>query len=96
MPKRPPNILALIILLLFPAPLLALAAKAEAIVVVADTRGLSGWRAWIANLYNESHLLFALMTITSVPLLALVLGRITSWCMGWLGINLRTRQLAEH
>jgi hypothetical protein len=96
MPNRPPKTLATLMVVLFPAPLLALAAKAEAIVVVADTRGLTGWRAWYLNLYNDNHLLFALLTVTTVPLLALLLGRITSWCMGRLGINLRTRQLAEH
>lgn len=79
------------------SPALALAAgRSESLVIVADSRGLSGWRAWCANLYNESHLLFAITTITTIPLLALLLGRITGWCMARLGINLRTRQLAEH
>ncbi len=94
MPKRPA--FAVTLLLLLPSPLLALAAKGESMVVVADSRGTTGWRAFLANLYNESHVLFALLTITTVPLLALALGRLVSWGMGRLGINLRTRQLAEH
>ena len=88
--------MALLLAAASPVPLLAFAKKAESIVVVADTRGLSGWSAWTSNLYNDNRLLFALVTITTIPLLALILGRLTSWCLARLGINLRTRQLAEH
>jgi hypothetical protein len=72
------------------------AEKAEAIVIVADSRGFTGWRAWWINVYNESHLMFALMTIVTLPLLALILGRITSGLMAMTGINLKSRELAEH
>ncbi len=94
MPNR--RALAVTLLLLLPEPLLALAAKGESMVVVADSRSVSGWRAWISNLYNDSHLLFAALTITMIPLIALTMGRLMAWCMGRLGVNLRTRQLAEH
>jgi hypothetical protein len=77
------------------ASLLA-AEKAEAIVIVADSRRFAGWRAWWVNVYNESHLMFALMTIVTLPLLALILGRITSALMALTGINLKSRELAEH
>ena len=76
----------------------ALAASAEddAIVIVADSRRFTGWKAWWTNLYNESHLYFALMTIVIVPLVGAILGLITSIIMARIGINLRSRELAEH
>ena len=49
------------------------------IVLVADSRRFTGWEAWWANLYNESHLYFALLTIIIVPVLALSLGKLTDW-----------------
>ncbi len=82
--------------LLVPALAQAAGAKAEPIVIVADSRRFSGWQAWWMNLYNESHLLFALATITIIPSVALVLGKVTSLLMGRIGINLRSRELAEH
>ena len=82
--------------LLLPSSLLAVGTEGGAVVIVADSRGLSGWRAWWMNLYNESHLLFAIMTILIIPAVALVLGRLTGLVMARLGINLKSRDLAEH
>ncbi len=72
------------------------AAGGERIVIVADSRGLSGWRAWWTNLYNDSHLYFALLTILIIPITGLVLGKLTGWLLARTGINLRARELAEH
>ncbi|MEK7403677.1 MAG: DVU0150 family protein [Acidobacteriota bacterium] len=74
----------------------AAGAKAEPIVIVADSRGFSGWQAWWTNLYNESHVLSALATVLIIPSVALVLGKATDLLMGRIGINLRSRELAEH
>lgn len=74
----------------------AAAGKAEPIVIVADSRRFSGWRAWWTNLYNESHLYFALATIVIIPTVGLILGKITDMLMARLGIDLKTRRLAEH
>ncbi len=65
--------------------------------MVADTRKFTGWEAWWTNLYNESHLYFALLTVAIIPdggsdvsdLLADVV-------MNWIGIDLKHRELAEH
>jgi hypothetical protein len=65
-------------------------------VLVADSRRFTGWQAWWTNLYNESHLYFALTTIVTIPLVGFLLGSITAFLMGRLGINLKTRVLAEH
>jgi hypothetical protein len=68
----------------------------EAIVIVADSRRFSGLLAWWANLYNESHLGFSLVTILLIPTLGTALGILTDFLMSRIGINLKSRTLAEH
>ena len=72
------------------------AESSDAAVIVADSRKFTGWQARWANLYNESHFWFALITVIILPVTALILGRLTGWFMARLGINLRSRELAEH
>lgn len=74
----------------------AAAGKAEPMVFVADSRRYSGWEAWFANLYNESHLLFTLLTIAVIPITALVLGTIVGRVLTYLGVDLRSRSVGEH
>ena len=68
----------------------------EAIVMVADSRRFSGWQAWWANLYNESHLSLALLTVIILPVLGLLMGLLTDVILSRIGINLKSRVLAEH
>ncbi len=89
------RLMSLLAMLLLPVQLLA-AESSDAAVIVADSRKFSGWQAWWANVYNESHFWFALITIVILPTTALLLGRLTGWLMAHLGINLRSRELAEH
>jgi hypothetical protein len=78
-------------------PLGAMAAEGgEPIVLVADSRRFTGWTAWWMNLYNESHLYFALVTIVVLPACGLIMGAVTNLALKRLGINLRSRVLAEH
>jgi hypothetical protein len=79
-------------------PELALAAgpKAAPLVIVADTRNFTGWEAWWTNLYNESHLLFALLTVAIIPIVGLIFGLLADVVMKWIGIDLTHRDLAEH
>jgi len=86
--------MSLLAILLLPVRLLA--AEPTNTVIVADSRKFSGWQAWWANLYNDSHFWFAVITIFILPVTALLLGRLTGWLMAHLGINLRSRDLAEH
>jgi len=65
-------------------------------VLVADSRQFTGWRAWWANVYNESRLYFALLTILIIPLLGLLMGKLTGFILARIGINLKSRVLAEH
>ena len=89
--------LAALILLLLPAQAFAAAASGgEAIVIVADSRRFSGWEAWLTNLYNESLFYFTLVTIVVIPTMGLVLSKLTGFVMTRIGIDLRSRVLAEH
>lgn len=65
------------------------------IVIVADTRHLSGVQAWWANLYNESHMQFALLTVLIIPLAGVILGTLADLLMRLIGIDLKSRVLRE-
>jgi len=81
--------------LILPASLLA-EGKASAIVIVADSRRLSGIAAWWVNLYNESHFYFALVTIVAIPLAGAALGLAADFLMRRIGIDLKSRALQEN
>ncbi len=87
---------AVLVLTLLPACLLAAGKGGARIVIVADSRALPTWKAWWTNLYNESHLWFALLTILIVPSAGFILGKLTDWLLARTGVNLETRELAEH
>lgn len=77
-------------------PGLALAAKKKAdVVIVADTRKLDGILYWWAEMYNESHLFFAIMTMVIIPVVGCVLGWLADIVMTHIGIDLKHRELAE-
>jgi len=78
------------------ANLFAAEGKAGAIVIVADSRRFTGWRAWWTNLYNDSHLYFAVLTVLIIPAAGAALGLLTGLAMRHIGINLKSRDLAEH
>jgi hypothetical protein len=75
--------------------LLSAAESAQMIVIVADSRKFHGLRAWWANLYNDSHFYFTLVTIIFIPLAGVILGSLADLAMSRLGINLRSRSLRE-
>jgi hypothetical protein len=75
---------------------LASGEKASPLVIVADTRRLTGWEAWFANLYNESHLYFALLTVAIIPIVGVILGLLADLVMSHIGIDLKSRELSEH
>lgn len=66
------------------------------LVIVADTRNLTGAMAWWANLYNESHALFTLATVIIIPATGICFGLIADVAMQLIGIDLSSRDLAEH
>jgi hypothetical protein len=86
----------LMVVLLMPGWALAAGPKAAPLVVVADTRKVTGWEAWWTNLYNESHLYFALLTVAIIPIVGLIFGVLADLVMGRIGLDLKSRELAEH
>jgi hypothetical protein len=87
---------SLMSLLLAPSLALAAGEKAAPLVVVADTRNFTGWEAWWTNLYNESHFWFSVVTVIIIPVVGLIFGVITDFIMAHIGIDLSSRELAEH
>ncbi len=77
-------------------PGIAAAAEQSPLVLVADSRKLTGWEAWWANLYNESHFYFALVTVVIIPVVGLCFGLMADIVMSRIGIDLKSRELAEH
>lgn len=80
-------------------PVYALAAgggKTADVVIVADTRRLDGIMLWWAQMYNDSHLYFTILTIIIIPATGLIFGLLADVVMGTIGIDLKNRELAEH
>jgi hypothetical protein len=86
----------LMAVLLMPGLALASGEKVANLVVVADTRKVGSWMAWWTNLYNESHLAFALLTVIIIPIVGLIFGVLADLIMGHIGLDLKSRELAEH
>ena len=84
-------------LMLAAMPGLALAAggKATSVVLVADTRKLDGILYWWAEMYNESHFFFAILTMLIIPIVGCILGWLADLVMSHIGIDLKNRELAE-
>lgn len=88
--------LIIMMCVLLPQTVLAAGEKASLVVIVADTRGLTGiLHAW-GTLYNESHVYFSLLTIVLIPVIGLIFGTIADIVMKGIGIDLEHRDLAEH
>ena len=85
-----------VVVLLWPALVQAAGPAAANIVIVADTRKTTGLLRWWADLYNESHLYFALLTIVLIPVIGVVFGTLADLVMSHIGIDLKSRELAEH
>ncbi len=70
--------------------------KIDNVVIVADTRKFTGWEAWWTNLYNESHLYFALLTMALIPVIGVLFGVFADFLMGFIGIDLKSRGEVGH
>ena len=88
--------LGVMAILLLPEIAAAAGPKAAPLVIVADTRKFSGWEAWWTNLYNESHFYFTLLTVVIIPVVGLIFGVMADVIMGKIGLDLHSRELAEH
>jgi len=82
--------------LVLPTLVMAAGGPVAPIVLVADTRKLDGIMAWWANMYNESHVQFTIVTVILIPLIGVCFGVVADIVMTWIGIDLKHRDLAEH
>jgi hypothetical protein len=80
----------LVSLLLAAGPALAAGGgkPATKLVNVADTRAMSGLSRWIADIYNGSLWIYALLVVGSMVFMGLVLGMLSDRVIARLGINL--------
>ncbi len=79
-----------------PGVALAAAAKGEALIVVADTRVISGVQLYFADLYNEDMWMFAVWSVVLTTALGMALGIIMDVLMKMTGIDLTKRSIVEH
>jgi len=83
-------------ILLFPGFALAAGGGGAPIVIVADTRKLTGIMAWWANLYNESHFQFMILTVIIIPVTGVIFGVLADIIMSRIGIDLKSKELPGH
>jgi hypothetical protein len=81
---------------ILPANVLAGGEKATEIVVVADTRRVSGILKYFADLYNTNLLLFAFWAVVLTVLWGSILGFLMDQIMLRTGLDLKSRKLIEH
>ncbi|MDD4733032.1 MAG: hypothetical protein PHX58_14000 [Desulfovibrio sp.] len=77
-------------------PVLAFAGGASELVVVADTRVLTGMAKYFANLYNTNIVLFALWATVLTALYGCFLGFLMDFIMSRSGLDLTSRKIVEH
>lgn len=66
------------------------------LVLVADTRNLTGVQLYFADLYNENITLFAVWSVILTTALGCVLGVVMDFFMNRIGIDLKKRSIVEH
>jgi ABC-type Fe3+ transport system permease subunit len=82
--------------LLLPAYVLAAGEKASNIVVVADTRRVTGFMKYLSNLYNTDVWMFALWTVILTVAMGCTLGFLMDFIMERTGLDLKSRKIVEH
>jgi len=88
--------LAALAVLLLPAMALAAGGGGAPVVIVSDTRDLTGIMAWWGDLYNHSHMYFTILTVIIIPTTGVIFGTLADLIMSHIGIDLKSRELAEH
>ena len=70
--------------------------KATNLVVVADTRRVSGVLKYFANLYNTNPVLFAVWAVVLTAVWGAFLGFLMDRIMMRTGLDLKSRKIVEH
>jgi hypothetical protein len=66
-----------------------------ALVHVADTRHLTGFNLYFANLYNVDRMLFTVMAVGLTGLMGLSLGMLMDMMVSAIGLDLSKREAKE-
>lgn len=82
--------------LVLPVSAFAAGGGGAPVIIVADTRKLSGIMAWWANLYNESHIQFTILTVILIPVIGVIFGVLTDLAMHAIGIDLKSKDIGGH
>ena len=82
--------------LLLPTWALAGGGSASHIVVVADTRRVSGFLKYLSNLYNTDIWMFAVWAVVLTAALGCILGFLMDFIMERTGLDLKSRKIVEH
>ncbi|MEW5722250.1 MAG: DVU0150 family protein [Thermodesulfobacteriota bacterium] len=90
------GVLGALVVLIQEAAWAAGGGEVSELVVVADTRHLSGFSLYIANLYNENMWLFAVWCVFLTALLGAVLGFLMDFIMSRSGLDLGKTKKIEH
>lgn len=84
------------LLLMLPQWALAGGDKATNIVVVADTRRVTGVMHYFADMYNTNILMFAVWTVVLTVVMGCILGFLMDFIMSRTGLDLKSRKIVEH
>ncbi len=82
--------------LLLPGWVLASGEKSGNLVVVADTRRVTGLMHYFADLYNTNLVLFAVWTVVLTAAMGCTLGFLMDFIMSRTGLDLKSRKIIEH
>ena len=87
----------MMVYLVLPAMAWAAGGTASELVVVADTRRISGGiMKYFANLYNTNILLFAVWAVVLTAAYGCFLGLLMDVIMSRTGLDLKSRKIVEH
>ncbi len=90
------SVALLVLVLVRLSPAVCAAAPDEGkLVHVADTRYLTGFNLFIANLYNTDRLLFTIFAVCLTAALGLVLGLLMDAIVATIGLDLGRRHVRE-
>ena len=70
--------------------------KATNIVVVADTRRVTGVMHYFADMYNTDIVMFAVWTVVLTAAMGCTLGFLMDFIMSRTGLDLKSRKIIEH
>ena len=82
--------------LFWPSYALAGGEKANHLVVVADTRRVTGFLKYLSNLYNTDIWMFAIWAVVLTAVMGCALGFIMDFIMERTGLDLKSRKIIEH